>query len=197
MGSWTIYHGGDSKEVNKHNGNPAQNYAFDLVIVDTKQSTHKSSGTKNEDYYAYGQPVLAPAGGIVNEVVSTVRDNLPMKEMNSYSIAGNYIIIKHQSREFSLLAHFKPGSLTVRAGDKIKTGQRLGLSGNSGNSSMPHIHYHLQTSDIYTRITKQLKTEANAKGIKVFFSDIVVEKDGKQTKKALYSPIRGDIVSNQ
>ena len=41
-----------------------------------------------------------------------------------------------------LLAHLQHGSLTVRVGDQVTTGQPLGRVGNSGNTSEPHLHIH-------------------------------------------------------
>lgn len=44
------------------------------------------------------------------------------------------------------LCHFQNGSIKVKAGDRVTRGQPLGLCGNSGNSSEPHLHIHLQTT---------------------------------------------------
>ena len=68
-GSWFVYWGGDTKQLNIHHGDTAENYALDLVILDDKGSRHKGSGHKNEDYYAFGQDILAPADGVVIEAV--------------------------------------------------------------------------------------------------------------------------------
>lgn len=44
---------------------------------------------------------------------------------------------------FALYAHFKPGSVRVRKGEYVRRGQVLGLVGTSGNSSEPHLHFHV------------------------------------------------------
>jgi murein DD-endopeptidase MepM/ murein hydrolase activator NlpD len=62
--------------------------------------------------------------------------------------AGNLIIIDHENGEYSVLAHFKKGSIVVKAGETVVSGQFIGLCGNSGHSSQPHLHYHLQTIPI-------------------------------------------------
>ena len=46
--------------------------------------------------------------------------------------------------EFSVLAHMKQGSVTVKAGDRVKRGQKIGELGASGDSMFPHLHYQLQ-----------------------------------------------------
>ena len=44
---------------------------------------------------------------------------------------------------FAFYAHLQPGSVRVKVGDTVKTGQVLGLLGNSGNSDAPHLHFHI------------------------------------------------------
>ncbi|NIQ73552.1 MAG: peptidoglycan DD-metalloendopeptidase family protein, partial [Candidatus Aminicenantes bacterium] len=50
----------------------------------------------------------------------------------------------HQNGECSLLCHFKYQSIKVKVGDKVKQGDLLGLCGNTGNTTQPHIHFNLQ-----------------------------------------------------
>lgn len=59
---------------------------------------------------------------------------------------GNHVILDHENGEYSFLAHFKKATVAVKPGQSVKTGDRLGLCGNSGNSTEPHLHYHLQTT---------------------------------------------------
>jgi murein DD-endopeptidase MepM/ murein hydrolase activator NlpD len=56
------------------------------------------------------------------------------------------VVIDHGNGEFSVIAHLQPHSLKVRLGQRVKTGQALGKVGNSGNTSEPHVHYHLQNA---------------------------------------------------
>jgi len=128
--------------------------------------------------------VLAPAEGVVTDVVEGVRDN-PIDSLNPYSAVGNAVFIQHPSGEVSVLAHLKLGSTRVKPGDTVKAGQLVGQCGNSGNSRKPHLHYHLQDSPVIQ----------TGKGIKVYFQKLVVTSDGKSESKEHYSPIRGDIVS--
>jgi murein DD-endopeptidase MepM/ murein hydrolase activator NlpD len=59
-------------------------------------------------------------------------------------IRGNYVVIGHAGGEHSLLAHLREGSVTVGAGDHVTSGQRVGWCGHSGNSTEPHLHFHVQ-----------------------------------------------------
>jgi hypothetical protein len=185
-GLWIVAWGGDTKQLNHHHDVPNQKYAFDLFITGENGKTHKGDGTKNEDYYAFGKEVLAPADGTVTDVIRGVRDNKP-GSMNPYSALGNAVVIKHKENEISVIAHFKKGSIKVEEGQIIKQGQLLGLCGNSGNSSEAHIHYHLQNTPIIQDGT----------GIKCFFENVIVTKDDKNSSSKRHSPVKGELIRPQ
>ena len=81
---------------------------------------------------------------VVVEAVDGVHDNRPQVETNPEDVAGNHVILDLGNGEYAVLGHFQNGSVRVAAGDHVEPGQVLGLTGNSGNSSEPHIHFHLQ-----------------------------------------------------
>ncbi len=184
-GVWFVVWGGDTKKLNYHHDSQNQKYAFDVVIVDEKDKSCKGKGKENRDYYAFGKKILAPASGVVIEAVDGIKDN-KLGSTNKNFNRGNFVIIRHLKNEISVLAHLKRGSVRVKAGDKIKTGQAIGLCGNSGNSSEPHLHYHLQDSKIIQ----------DGKGIKCYFKNIEVKKKGEKKYKTEYSPIKGERVNN-
>jgi hypothetical protein len=183
-GSWLVFWGGDTRDLNHHHDVPNQRFAFDLLRVGEGGKTQQGDGTRNEDYYAFGREVFAPADGTVVEVIEGVHDNTP-GSMNEYSAAGNCVLIQHRPEEVSVLAHLKRGSIVVRAGDKVKRGQLLGQCGNSGNSSEPHLHYHLQNSPVLQ----------DGLGIRCAFQKVVVTKDGKTETRTRFSPVKDEIVS--
>ncbi len=59
------------------------------------------------------------------------------------AIAGNYVMIDHGKSEYSLYAHLQPGSVRVHIGDNVKAGEVIGKLGSSGNSTWPHLHFHV------------------------------------------------------
>ena len=61
------------------------------------------------------------------------------------ALAGNCVIIDHGNSEYSVMMHMQPGSVTVRVGDRVATGQVIGRLGNSGSATGPHVHYELQS----------------------------------------------------
>ncbi len=143
-GAWIVGNGGRNSEDNNHyseDGSTPDNqiYAYDF------SRNHGGNGTQLEDYEAFGKEVIAPANGIISIIENSQLD-LPIGERDKVRRSGNKIIIDHQNGEFSFIAHFKQESIKVKVGDRVKQGVVLGLCGNSGNTTEPHIHYHLQDS---------------------------------------------------
>jgi len=62
-------------------------------------------------------------------------------------VPGNTVIIEHANHEFSFMAHLKKGSITVKEGQEVKQGEVIGKLGNTGNSTAPHLHYHLMDKE--------------------------------------------------
>jgi len=182
-GRWLVAWGGDTKELNQHHDTPNQRFAFDFLGVDEKGNTRKGQAQINEDYFAFAREILTPAEGIVTDVIRGVRDNVP-GSMNSYSALGNAVFIQHREHEVSVLAHLKLGSIKVKVGDKVKRGQVIALCGNSGNSSEPHLHYHLQNTPIIQDGT----------GIKCYYQKVIVLENGNRKSKTNYSPIKGETI---
>jgi len=141
---WYVYWGGRSMVENYHIVARDQRYAYDLVVV-FEGSTHRNDGSANQHYYAFGRPVVAPADGTVVLAANDIPDNRPGL-MNAIQPLGNHVIIDHGNGEFSVMAHFQRGTVLVRPGEEVSRGQVLARCGNSGNSSEPHLHYHLQDS---------------------------------------------------
>ena len=119
-----------------------QAYAIDIVKDDPMTL---NAVKQNTDYPSYNQPIVADAPGFVVIAVDGVPDNTPGSK-NVYDMHGNFVVIDHQNGEFSLFAHFIPGSLKVRAGTYVTTGNELGRCGNSGHSTMPHLHWQIMSS---------------------------------------------------
>jgi hypothetical protein len=179
-GEWTVTWGGDTKELNYHVESLAQKNAFDFLITDSKGKSFKTDGKTNEDFYAFGKPLFAPCDGEVVLAVDGVKDNQP-GTMNPIYLLGNTVIIKTAKGEYLLFAHFKQHSVLVKQGQQVKQGDQLGQCGNSGNSSEPHLHFHIQN----------VEDMMVATGIKAYFDKIMVN---GQLKKD-YSPIKKDRIS--
>jgi len=67
-------------------------------------------------------------------------------QMDAEHVFGNHVVIDLGDGEYVVLAHLIRGSVAVKPGDRVAAGQAIALCGNSGHSSEPHLHVHLQTS---------------------------------------------------
>lgn len=180
-GKWFTVWGGDTKAQNYHVNFPAQRRAFDFLILGKQNKTYERSGTRNEDYYAFGQPIYAVCDAVVHDVKTGIDDNKP-GEMNPAQPLGNAVILKTKNDEYIFYAHFEKETIKVEKGQEVKRGQFLGNCGNSGNSSEPHLHLHIQDGpDLYSDV-----------GAKCYFDSIMVNGDLKLD----YSPVRLDVISS-
>lgn len=142
---WFVYWGGTNELLNYHYVHESQRYAYDLVITQGNGS-FEGDAERNDSYYAFGKPIVAPADGTVVEVVMNIQDNDPVGTANREQPFGNYIMIDHGQQEYSVIGHLQYESAVVKVGDQVKQGEQIGLAGNSGNSSEPHIHFQVQDS---------------------------------------------------
>ncbi|MER5489170.1 M23 family metallopeptidase [Streptomyces sp. NPDC002812] len=60
---------------------------------------------------------------------------------------GNAVTIQHADGRYTLYAHLS--RITVKEGDQVAAGQEIGLSGSTGNSTGPHLHFEARTSNNY------------------------------------------------
>lgn len=108
---------------------------------------YDGDGKTNEQYFTYGVDILSVADGIVVSVRDDMEDTPPntppttVKSPGDY--AGNHVVVLIQPGVWASYAHLKPGSVTVKEGDKVTTGQVLGRLGSTGNSTAPHLHFGL------------------------------------------------------
>lgn len=145
-GPVTVAWGGPTADVNYHVFLPDQRWAYDLVVTARDGRTFRTDGAALDDYLAYGLPVYAPAAG----TVFATRDGEPEAALGvprrGLAGLGNHVGLEVAPGEFLFIGHFKPGTVEVSVGDQVAAGRLLGRVGNSGNSSEPHVHLHLQDS---------------------------------------------------
>ena len=56
-------------------------------------------------------------------------------------VGGNFVVVRHSGGEHSHYTHLAAGSVRVKRGDKVASGQVLGKLGHTGNSTEPHLHF--------------------------------------------------------
>jgi murein DD-endopeptidase MepM/ murein hydrolase activator NlpD len=123
----------------------SQRFAIDWVLVGKNGNTFHDSRERNENFWAFGQPVLAVAGGEVTEIVNGIPDNAPGKLplVTLQNITGNHVIMRVAADTYVMFAHLRQGSIRVRLHQKIKRGIQLAEVGNSGNTTGAHLHFQV------------------------------------------------------
>lgn len=126
----------------------AQRFAIDWQKLGADGRPFSGDEAVNKNHRGYGAQALAVADGVVTAVRDGIPENKPGEDTRAVpvtieTIAGNHVILKLADGTYALYAHLQPGSLGVKTGDSVKRGQVLGLVGNSGNSTAPHLHFHL------------------------------------------------------
>ena len=184
QGEWQVFWGGEQPDQNNHFDIPAQRYALDLCISTDQQGhdSYRQDGERNEDYYCWAMPVFSPFAGKVVISVDGIPDNLP-GTMNEQMVYGNTVMIQGKDGSVAVLAHLKNGSVQVKVGDALKKGQKIAECGNSGNSSEPHLHFHMQT---------EVGFEKGA-GLLPVFSRLVVNGETKDN----YSPVKNEKIERE
>lgn len=178
-GHWYVVWGGHDIAQNYHAATPGQRFAYDLLKV-VGDSSHRGDGQALEDYYCWNEKILAPADGTVLEAVDGLPDQA-IGTRNTKAIAGNHVMLDLGNGEYAMLAHLRQGSVAVKAGQRVVAGQELGRCGNSGNTSEPHLHFHLQDAPEF----------GQGNGLPAFFEHYIA--DGEIVERG--EPVRGQTIA--
>lgn len=153
-GDYLVLSGGTSLAVNSHAETldlsvprhrlfHGQSHGLDIVALNAAGRTTGGIWPRRPGSYAiYGTPILAPCAGTVLASDDGVPDQ-PVPDAGTHPTPGNSVLLRCGGVDV-LLAHFAPGSLAVRTGQRVRVSQRLGRAGNSGSSNEPHLHIHAQ-----------------------------------------------------
>jgi len=123
----------------------AEAYAYDFLQIGANGKSYQRDGMQNSDYFGFGKKVLAARAGTVVYIRTDITDNSP-GDPNLNTPAGNVVIIDHGSSQFGYYAHLKARSIGLKVGAKVKAGDPLGEVGNSGDSTEPHLHFHVMNA---------------------------------------------------
>jgi hypothetical protein len=126
----------------------AQRFAIDWMLLNADARFFHGDGKSVKDYADYGATVIAVADGTVVEMLDTLDDQVPgslpdPKTITLENVDGNHIVLDLGHGKYAFYAHLQRHSLRVAKGDRVKRGQTLALLGNTGNTSGPHLHFHL------------------------------------------------------
>jgi hypothetical protein len=154
-GDWLAANGPSNTSVHRRallvvNGTPhiAQRFAIDWIKIGPGGRIAHDDRSRNENWFGYGEEVLAVADGTVVATKDGIPENVPMSDTRAVpitldTIAGNVVVVDIGNGRYATFAHLIPKSLRVSVGAKVRRGQVLGRLGNSGNSDAPHLHFHI------------------------------------------------------
>ena len=180
FGTWSVSQGHNGAYTHKDEWQ----HAWDFVILDHKGEQYKNEGYNLTDYYCFEKAVIAPADGVVVQVINNIEDNA-VGDVNTIDNWGNSIVIKHNDYLFSKVSHLKEGSAKVIEGQSVKYGAIIGKCGNSGRSPYPHLHFQLQSTPFIGSTTLEHPV-----------ASYILESETGQKLKLYSVPAEGDRVSN-
>jgi hypothetical protein len=197
--------------TNPMNGtlDPSEQFAIDWIKIDREGKAFRGDGKKPEQWLCYGVALLAVAPGTVVEVMRDLPDEPPgiaPTNLTVPEIAGNHVLLDLGSGRYAMYAHLAPHSATVHVGDRVKAGDKLGLLGNSGNTTGPHLHFQISdrpsTLDttslpfVFERMTLQSRTPLNLDDIENYsVKGTALPTDSKVAKKLSEAmPLSRDVI---
>lgn len=172
-----------------------QRYAYGLVRTDHRPGfrLHPAGtlrwfliGGRTRDCYGWGQPVHAAFDGVIVEAVDSVAERqwlhavreswfavkktlvFARRGLDPARLAGNHVIVE-TAGTYAVYAHLAPGSVVVTRGQQVRVGEVIGRVGHTGNSTAPHLHFHLMDS----------ADPLQARGVPCAFAAYLVERDGQ------------------
>jgi hypothetical protein len=159
----------------------AQRFAIDWVQAYPDGKMYKGDPSDNKNYRAYGAEIHAVADGVVTQVGDGIPQNTPGAKslavpITLETVGGNHVIMEIGNGLFAFYAHMQPGSLRVKVGDKVRRGQVLGLLGNTGNSSEPHLHFQICSAN----------SELGSEGSPYAFASFEVQGKAGEDKLSLF-----------
>jgi peptidase M23-like protein len=144
-------------------------FAIDWVKLADDASRARGDAKSIANWYGYGAEVLAVADAVVAEAVDDMTESPTLSQeeasMALENASGNYIALDLGSGRFAFYEHLQHGSIAVKRGDRVKSGQVIARLGNSGSSSSgPHLHFHVADA----------RTELAAEGLPYVFRNFEV-----------------------
>ena len=126
----------------------SERFAADFIRIDSNGRAADGDPSRNEAFFAYGQPVYAVADGRVVSTLNTLAENTPLteppgSEFNLRTILGNSVVLELADGTYAAYGHLMTGSVLVRPGQRVRRGDRLAQVGNTGMSGAPHLHFQL------------------------------------------------------
>jgi len=125
-------------------------YAIDWMKVDAAGRTSRGDDDQVRSWFGYGADVIAVADGVIAATRDDFRESATVSAHAAPSAeeaSGNYVALDLGGGRYAFYEHLKPGSVRVRPGDRIRRGQVLAALGFTGQSTGPHLHFHVAAAN--------------------------------------------------
>jgi hypothetical protein len=161
---WHAYDGPSNDRENHHRRGGlvldgrrtnSSRFATDWFLTEGKiYKWHKGDAHDKNSYYSYGQPVFAVGDGTIVAARDGMPDNYPgpvedfrrAVPLTFETAFGNMIVLDLGGEQFAHYGHLQPGSVRVKIGDRVRSGDVLARIGVSGDPNVPHLHFEVTTS---------------------------------------------------
>lgn len=197
--------------VNPLNGSyyVPERFAIDFVQLDAEGRVFDGAIDDLSSYAYEGAEVLAVADATVVSVTSDREEQIPGANpaggLTLDEYGGNYVVLDIGGGNYAFYAHLQPGNpLNLTAGQTVSRGDVIGYLGNSGNSSAPHLHFHIMDSpsplasngvpfvfDQFTLAGTVPSSGDDACAIESVACELDTADAGERTKE---SPLNGDVL---
>ena len=162
------------------------------------------AGSKLTDYLDYGTPVHAVASGVVVSAVNnrpqvppntSTADNHTLHTAADFS--GNSVIERIGRGVYASYAHMQTGSVRVKVGQRLRAGEVIGLLGNSGNTTAPHLHFGIvDRADFFSNSLPLAFKSFTVQGMAVFGTKPgTVKITGKPRRVRQAEPLIGTVIN--
>jgi murein DD-endopeptidase len=121
-------------------------FATDWVRVDAQGRSARGDADLARNALGYGEAAIA----VADATVVAIRNDFPESERGSANpkhaiddASGNHVVLDLGGGRHAIYEHLRPGSVRVAVGQRVQRGQVLGELGFSGDSTGPHLHFHV------------------------------------------------------
>jgi murein DD-endopeptidase MepM/ murein hydrolase activator NlpD len=121
-------------------------FAIDWVKLDANGRRARRDDDLVANWYGYGTDVLAVADAVVAATRGDIPESATLSGRLRYRFqdgTGNYVVLNLEDDRYAFYKHLKPGSIRVKAGERVQRGQVVGAVGFSGHASGPQLHFHV------------------------------------------------------
>lgn len=129
-----------------------ERFAIDFVQLDEQERIFGGPKEDLASYAYYGSEILAVADGPIVSIVDDLPEQPPGTNPTGLMLeeyGGNHIVQDIGGGRYAFYAHLQGDNpVGVSVGQKLSQGDTIGLLGNSGNTDMPHLHFHIMDSPL-------------------------------------------------